>query len=186
MPKTLSWRRIAWALAGAAALFGLKPAPAKADALVATFAACLEDQQPARRFVPQHVSPGHGARDMAPWIGFTAYDPGPAQPEAAPTRSSSAVRKVLLLRQLVQNRAALAALVLMVGNIPQMPPLETPTPLPLLSGPPDHGVTNVPPDTQTPPAAPEPAALLSALLGGGGVGGYALLRRRRGRLRLLP
>src|SRR5260370_652544 len=62
MPKTLSWRRIAWALAGAAALFGLKPAPAKADALVATFAACLEDQQPARRVVPQHVSPGHGAR----------------------------------------------------------------------------------------------------------------------------
>jgi hypothetical protein len=179
MPKTWSWRGIPLALVGAVAVCGLTPVSAPAETLVARFAGNLGDQQPAG-VVAQRVAVVHPARGQTTWVGFASQEPGPAR--FAHADSWPPARKALLLRQALQNRAALAALILMVGDIPQMPPLDTP--VPLLTVPPDHGRVNVPVETNTPPppTAPEPAAWLLALLGIGGVGGYALLRRGTGLL----
>jgi PEP-CTERM motif len=184
MPKSLPWGRIAVAFVGAATVFGLTPTSAKADALVASFAGSLEDQQLERRFIPQHVPVLRAADTMTTAFGFAANDWGPAQGMPGQTRPAAA-KKALALRQALRNPAALAALILLVGDIPSLPPLAGSPPV--SPGPPDHGGTPPPPDTTppSPPPAPEPGALLLALLGGGMLGVYILCRRRMALLKPL-
>jgi hypothetical protein len=191
MPMTIPVRRLALAamVSGIAAL-GLAPGPVRAEALVACFGSdSLGDQQAAPQLLPLRGPGQIMALDANGVAGFAPADPGPprdkaAHVKAAPARerNSTTAESMVVWRKALHHPMTLAALILMVGDIPTMPPLEVNTTINFLSGPADHGFSHAPPGTgssSVPTTAPEPTGLLSGLLGFGLTGIYALSRRKK-------
>jgi hypothetical protein len=202
MPSFVRWRRVALAAGVVVALLGLGPACARAEVLVACFVSQgAEDQHDGKRYAicPAETSPADPK--LRPAIAFVAYDAGRehAKRRGSDARTGGGRRDTmttseLFLRRVIHNPLALAALILMVGDVPSMPGSERGDPGGSSNGSssssgsgsssdPAIGSAPSPPPSSSspdpPPTAPEPPALISGLLGCGLTSAYLLTRRRK-------
>jgi len=124
----------------------------------------------------------HVGQGIYPWIGFAPADRGSGS-ERRLSRTKSRDGKAGH-GEAWDDSVMLAALVLMVGDVPVMPAVEGPDPTTgtstgtgtIAGGAPGGGGT-ISSGSGSPPATPEPTGLLSGLLGFGLLGAYRMIRR---------
>jgi hypothetical protein len=178
----------------------LSAAPSRtwADVLVSSFATEADVPPGTSRLVPRQLRAASPAGGLEAGPGFAPAEAGLPREQSrrratGRSRSTKDRARAQLLREALKNPLALAALILMIGDVPSMPPLETPgtssfAPA-FVGGVPDHGWTEAPPviisELPPPSQTPEPTALLSGLLGSGITGTYLWTRRRKTATRAL-
>jgi len=171
------------AAVGAVVVLAGTPSYVYADALVASFASgSLENPQGAGRLLPRYLPILNVGSDRNAWIGFAPADSGsgtvPRRGFQAKARPHRLEANVVAGRKHTWNRSMmLAALTLIVGDVPGMPQMEGPDPVSVITGLTDTGGSQSSGSgSPSAPATPEPTALLSGLLGFGFLGAFVLVR----------
>jgi hypothetical protein len=176
MPIACPWKRPLFAtLVGVAVALVGTPRRVCAEQLVLCFAGGALKNGGAN-LMPLGVNGQDSDFGRDPWLTLAAADGGAATGTRPHPRARVRSRHP---RAKGNPAAAMAALILLVGDVPGMPQTDSSDPMSIT------GLTNTGGGSSSggggpgsPPDTPEPTALLSGLLGFGLTGAYAFCRRR--------